>query len=84
MTDKQYIEELHSIFKEFERASSAEPYDHEACNAVMEKLRKFQPLQFPRRRRLPWAAMFFCLALLCVLLLIVYWILCVLWVRSTL
>ena len=71
----QDIEKLHSIFKEFARVSSAEPYDHEAANAVMEKLREFQPLQFPRRRRRPWAAVMFVLCLVLVLLYIVWEIL---------
>jgi len=83
MTDKQYIEELHSIFKEFERAASAEPYDHEAGNAVMEKLRKFQPLQFPRRRRRPWWAFITVIMLFIVLLWIVYEVLTLLYMKGT-
>lgn len=83
MTLEQNIEKLHSIFKEFESVASTEPYDPEAGKAVIEKLRIFQRALLHTPRRQPWFALFFCLAMLSVLLLIMYWILSLLWVRGT-
>jgi len=84
MTEKQYLEKMIDLTEELDNAWRAEPYDPDAYNDVIERINDLHLSNHFKRRRRPWAAMFFCLALLCVLMLIVYWILCVLWIRSTL
>jgi len=84
MNDKKYLEKMTELTEELERAGNAKPYDPDAYNDVIDRLNLVFDSKGQRRRRLPLFALFFCLAMLCVLLLIVYWILSILWVRSTL
>jgi len=69
---------------DLEEVSKKAPYNPVHLRAIITRIRDANCLYLRTPRRRPWAALFFCLAMLCVLLLIVYWILCVLWVRSTL
>jgi len=76
MNVDEYITIMKSFFEQFIDLSSAEPLDSKACNDLIERMRHVNEKFSRSRRRRPWAAVFFLISLLLVLLYIVYNILC--------
>ena len=75
MTDKEYLEKMIALTDELNRTASANPYDPDAYNSVIDQLNSIVPPWEQRRRRRPWAAVMIVIFLVLVLLYIVWEIL---------
>ena len=82
MTDKEYLKKMIALTEELNRVASAEPYDPDAYNRVIDQLNNVKPPWESRRRRRPWFAFASCIILLIILVWIVYTVLSLLYTRG--
>jgi len=67
MTDRQYFKTMIYLGEELERVSSAEPYDSEAYNTVIDSINSTNRVWWNSRRRYCWISSA-CIVLLFILL----------------
>jgi len=72
MTDTEYLEIMVLLCSKLEEAASAEPYDPDAYNKVIDRIQNVKPPWEQRPRRQPWEIIVFVLSLLCLLAYIVW------------
>jgi len=85
MEKSEYLKTMNVLGKELHRAENAKPYDPDAYNKVIDEINSTNSLLFYKglSRRRPWFALASIIVLLIVLLVIVYSVLSLLYIKGS-
>lgn len=67
MNDTEYLKIMDSLSEDLDRVSSAEPYDPDAYNKVIDSINRADRIWWRSRQRRHWGMICFCLFLICCL-----------------
>ena len=57
MTDEEYLKQILALADELDRTGSAEPYDPDTYNDVIDRINKLHGVGYRSQRRRPWIVM---------------------------
>ena len=57
MTEEEYLKQILALADELDRTGSAEPYDPDVYNDVIDRINRLHGVRYRSQRRRPWIVM---------------------------